>query len=200
MASNTTHRGSTGVDHGYIDQDVTSASTPTFTGTNFTGIPWAGVSKTGSNLNEMVTRSHTVLSDIGSNAHSVIDTHLAVTDGNPHGVDTADLSLTESIQIQIELTVGEEIQYVAPFSMSITGWTMLLDVSGSAAIDVWKDTYANYPPLVGDSIVTPSVTSDTDNQATGLSIAVTAGDCIIFHVDSATTSELATLALTGVRT
>ena len=115
-------------------------------------------------------------------------------------IATGDLDLYEAIQVQMELTVGEEIQYVAPFAMSITGWTMLLDVSGSAQIDVWKDTYANYPPLDGDSIVTPSVTSDTDNQAAGLSIAVAKGDCIIFHVDSATTSELATLALTGVRT
>ena len=33
---------STGADHSYIDQDVTSGSSPTFTGTNFTGIPIAG--------------------------------------------------------------------------------------------------------------------------------------------------------------
>ena len=39
VASNTTHRGSDGSDHGHIDQDVTSGSTPTFTGTNFSGIP-----------------------------------------------------------------------------------------------------------------------------------------------------------------
>jgi len=31
-----------GSDHSFIDQDVTSGSTPTFTGTNFTGIPVAG--------------------------------------------------------------------------------------------------------------------------------------------------------------
>jgi hypothetical protein len=30
---------STGADHSYIDQDVTSGSSPTFTGTNFSGIP-----------------------------------------------------------------------------------------------------------------------------------------------------------------
>lgn len=113
---------------------------------------------------------------------------------------TTMLGLKESIQIQIELTVGEEIQYVAPFDMTITGWTMLLDVSGSAAIDVWKDTYANHPPTDADSLLTPSVTTAAKNQATSLSHTVTAGDCIIFHVDSVTTATLATLALTGVRT
>lgn len=40
---NTTHRSSNGSDHSFIDQDVTSGSTPTFTGTNFTGIPYTGL-------------------------------------------------------------------------------------------------------------------------------------------------------------
>ncbi|MCK5611571.1 hypothetical protein KAR91_57400 [Candidatus Pacearchaeota archaeon] len=35
---NTTHRSSDGSDHSFIDQSVISGSTPTFTGTNFTGI------------------------------------------------------------------------------------------------------------------------------------------------------------------
>jgi hypothetical protein len=35
----TNHIANNGSDHSFIDQDVTSGSTPTFTGTNFTGIP-----------------------------------------------------------------------------------------------------------------------------------------------------------------
>ena len=35
---NNTHRTSNGSDHTYIDQDVTSGSSPTFSGTNFTGV------------------------------------------------------------------------------------------------------------------------------------------------------------------
>lgn len=35
---NTTHRTSNGTDHSYIDQDVTSGSSPTFDGANFSGI------------------------------------------------------------------------------------------------------------------------------------------------------------------
>lgn len=38
VAANTTHRSSNGSDHTYIDQDVTSGSSPTFDGTNFSGI------------------------------------------------------------------------------------------------------------------------------------------------------------------
>jgi len=39
IALNTTHRTSDGSNHTFIDQDVTSGSSPTFDGTNFTGIP-----------------------------------------------------------------------------------------------------------------------------------------------------------------
>ena len=41
---NNTHRSSDGSDHTFIDQSVISGSSPTFTGTNFTGIPASGVS------------------------------------------------------------------------------------------------------------------------------------------------------------
>lgn len=39
-------------------------------------IAWSKISKTGSNLNEIVTRSHTVLSDIGTKTHPTIDNHI----------------------------------------------------------------------------------------------------------------------------
>jgi hypothetical protein len=42
VTANTTHRTSDGSDHSFIDQDVTSGSSPTFDGTNFTNIPLAG--------------------------------------------------------------------------------------------------------------------------------------------------------------
>jgi len=177
-----------GTDHSYIDQDVTSASTPTFTGTNFTGIPWTGVSKTSSKLSD--------LADVPAYTGNGGEFYRV----NSGATAPETVSLDESLQIQIELTVSEEIQYVVPFDMSVTGWTMLLDASGSAAIDVWKDTYANHPPVDADSWVTPSVTTAAKNQATGLSLTCTKGECLIFHVDSVTTATLATLALTGVRT
>lgn len=44
VAANTTHRSSNGSDHTYIDQDVTSGSSPTLTGTNFTSVPDAALS------------------------------------------------------------------------------------------------------------------------------------------------------------
>jgi hypothetical protein len=112
--------------------------------------------------------------------------------------------IEEAIEICIDgggsaITTGIKVDIVAKCDMTITGWTMLADQSGSIAVDCWKDTYANYPPVDADSFVTPSISSAVKNQATSLSLSVTEGDIIRFNVDSATTVERVTLALTGVR-
>ena len=39
-----------------------------------------------------------------------------------------------------------------PYAGTISGWTILADQSGSIVVDVWKDTYANFPPTVADTI------------------------------------------------
>ena len=78
--------------------------------------------------------------------------------------------------------------WVAPCACTLTGWTILWDVSGSITIDTRKDTYANFPPTVADTMrgTKPNITTATKNTATGLSIAITAWDIIRFNVDSCT--------------
>jgi hypothetical protein len=65
-----------------------------------------------------------------------------------------------------------------PFSGTIVEWRLFSDLSCTAEIDVWSDTYANYPPDVTDTIwggTEPATSGGTKAEGTGLSIAVSAG-------------------------
>ena len=63
---NTTHRTSNGTDHGYIDQDVTSGSSPTFDGANFSGVDADDVDIADSGDYYTGTEVETALQEIGA--------------------------------------------------------------------------------------------------------------------------------------
>lgn len=88
-----------------------------------------------------------------------------------------------------------------PFACTVTGWTLLADQTGSIVIDVWRDSYANFPPVVGDSIAgteKPTLSSASKNQDLSLTTWTTslvAGDILRFNVDSASTVTRVSLSL-----
>jgi hypothetical protein len=102
-------------------------------------------------------------------------------------------------------TGAKKVYLTVPYTCTITGWTLVADVSGSIVLDLWKDTYANFPPVVGDSITASakptlsSVQKNTSTTLTGWTTAVTAGDVIEVNVDSATTVTKVTLDLAVLR-
>jgi hypothetical protein len=104
------------------------------------------------------------------------------------------------------ITTGEKGHVELPFAMAITGWTILADQAGSIVVDVWKDTYANYPPTNADSIAgteKPTLSSAQNNQDLSLTTWTTtlaAGDILAFEVESATTVTRVTVALRGRKT
>jgi hypothetical protein len=103
------------------------------------------------------------------------------------------------------ITTGIKGYIQIPFAATIVGWTLLSTddpvVTGSIVVDVWKDTYANYPPTVADTITAAakptlsSVNKNTDSTLTGWNTAVAAGDVLGFKVDSVTTLKKVTLLL-----
>lgn len=99
------------------------------------------------------------------------------------------------------ITTGVKGFIEIPYACTISRNTVLLAQSGSIVIDVWKDTYANYPPTVADTITAsakPTVTTATKSQdatLTGWTTSVTAGDILGFNVDSITTATRAHLIL-----
>jgi hypothetical protein len=89
------------------------------------------------------------------------------------------------------ITPGVKGDLEIPFACTIQQVTLLADQSGSIVVDIWKDTYANYPPTVADKItsVTPPTiavaTKSQDNLLLGWTTAIAAGDTLRFNVNSA---------------
>lgn len=74
--------------------------------------------------------------------------------------------------------------------------------SGSIKIDIWKDTHGNFPPDDADSITgghEPELASSWVAEDTDLSdwssVAISAGDLLVFNVDSSDTTTMVTLDL-----
>jgi len=104
------------------------------------------------------------------------------------------------------ITTGVKGFVEVPFACTITAATLLstdsASTTGSIVIDIWKDTYANYPPVVGDAITAsapPTLSSankSRDTTLTGWTTAIAAGEVLGFSVTSATTVTKVALSLT----
>jgi hypothetical protein len=105
------------------------------------------------------------------------------------------------------LASGLTVETRIPFDLTLTGWTVIGDPSGSIEFDVWSDTYGNHPPTVADSICNsnfPFVTSGLINQDTDITdwsdVTMTEGDILKYYIRSASTFTRATLILNFDRT
>ena len=103
------------------------------------------------------------------------------------------------------ITTGQKGHLEIPFAGTITGWTILADQSGSIVVDVWKDTNANFPPTVAETITgseKPTLATAQKNQdltLTTWTTAIAAGDILAFNVDSASTVTRVLIALRVTR-
>ena len=93
-----------------------------------------------------------------------------------------------------------------PFACTITGWYLTADASGSLVIDIWKDTYGNFPPTSADTITAsakPTLSSAIkaySTTLTGWKTSIAEGDYLIINVVSCTTCKEASLSLMVTRT
>jgi len=100
------------------------------------------------------------------------------------------------------ITTGVKGDIVMPAAGTIEEWTLLADQSGAIVVDIWKDTYANFPPTDADAICSTNepeiVASGTKAQSstlTGWTTTFAAGDILRFNVDSCTSIQRVTLNL-----
>ena len=104
------------------------------------------------------------------------------------------------------ITTGIKGDLIVDFACTINSATLLADQSGSIVIDIWKDTYANFPPTVADTITAaakPTLSAalkSQDTTLTGWTTAIAAGATLRFNVDSVATIQRCTLSLKVTRT
>lgn len=88
-----------------------------------------------------------------------------------------------------------------PFGCTINSWTLLADQVGSIVVDIWKDTYDNFPPDVADSICAASLpTLSSASKATSTSLpgwttTINPGDILRYSVQSVSSIKRVTVSL-----
>ncbi len=106
------------------------------------------------------------------------------------------------------ITTGVKGYIQCPYTGTITKVALVVSdasfTSGSIVVDIWKDTFANRPPTVADTITAAAkptlsgATGSEDSTLTGWTTSVTAGDVLGFNVDSVATVKQVMLQLTIV--
>lgn len=101
----------------------------------------------------------------------------------------------------VEIADGVAGDLQVDYDCTITAWTLLADQSGSIQIDIWKSTYAGFPPTVGNSITgssKPTITATnkaTSTTLTGWVTAIASGDVLRYNVDSCNAIQRCTVAM-----
>lgn len=78
-----------------------------------------------------------------------------------------------------------------PYDCKVTGWRIVADQAGSAVVDVWKDSYANYPPTVADTIagsekptLSAAAKAEDTNLTTWTDTTIDAGEYLAFALEA----------------
>lgn len=103
------------------------------------------------------------------------------------------------------ITAGVKGDIMVPFNCTVLGWDIVADTSGTIQVDVWKDSYANFPPTVADTITgteKPALSSAQKNQDTSLSswtTTLTRNEWLRINVDSSPAPATVTRVTLAIR-
>lgn len=106
----------------------------------------------------------------------------------------------------VALGSGLRIDVVVPYACEVVGYTILGDLTGSVSLSVHKASYADWPDTetaMATGGAGPSITTARKNQgdtSTWATTTISAGDILIFRVQSATDITRAVLTLSVNRT
>jgi hypothetical protein len=112
---------------------------------------------------------------------------------------------TRSLQIVLldvaPISTGIKLDFFFDYDCIIQRYTILADQSTTTTVDLWVDTFANYPPTDADSITAAAPialsTADKAQDATltGWTTAISRGDTLRINVDANDNALRLTIAL-----
>ena len=88
------------------------------------------------------------------------------------------------------IPTGIQGPLIVPAKCDINSCTLLLDQAATVTIDIWMDTYANYPPTNADTITganepaTAAADKDQDSTLTNWTTALPSGVTLYYNVDA----------------
>lgn len=106
----------------------------------------------------------------------------------------------------VVLGSGLRVDVVVPYDCEVVGYTVLGDLTGSVSLSVHKASYADWPDTetaMATGGAGPSITTARKNQgdtSTWATTTISAGDVLIFRVQSASDITRAVLTLSVNRT
>ena len=106
------------------------------------------------------------------------------------------------------ISTGVQLAVEVPYAMTLTTARIFAidSLTGDIVVDIWKDTYANFPPTDADTITggeEPTISSGDkaeDTSLTSWTKTLAKGDIVYFNVDSITTLTKVLVSLKGTRT
>lgn len=130
--------------------------------------------------------------------------------GYPRVVSGGGVSGEAAIMVIIDgggaaITTGLKHFIEVPFAATITAARVVADQVGDIVVDIWKDTYANFPPTNADSIcgsAEPELAAaqkSEDTTLTGWTTELAKGEWLAFNVDSVATVTRVTVSLSLAR-
>lgn len=104
------------------------------------------------------------------------------------------------------ITPGIKCDIPLPFYCTITDVIILGDQVGSVVLDIWKNTYTNFPPIGANSITAaaePTIVNDIkyrDVILSGWNTICAAGDVLRLNLDSVSDFQRLTIAINLIKT
>jgi hypothetical protein len=101
------------------------------------------------------------------------------------------------------LSTGIKADISVPYDATIGSWRLLADQVGSIVFDIWRDTYAAYPPTVADTITgtdKPTLSAVIKNENAGPltnwgAVTLSKGETLRINIDSCATITSCNLTL-----